>query len=97
MAKVIYAARALAYLERALENLRENDPEAAMTAAGAIRSAVEGLAAHPLLGRRIRGELRELAISYGPTGYLALYRFRVPQDEVRILALRQQRDIGFVP
>ena len=41
--------------------------------------------------------IRELVISYGATGYIALYRFLVPQDEIRILAIRHQREIGFVP
>jgi hypothetical protein len=39
----------------------------------------------------------KLVISYGLTGYVALYRFVVSQDEVRILALRHQREIGFLP
>jgi len=59
--------------------------------------AVDNLKAHPLIGRRGDGELRELVISYGRTGYIALYRFVVSQDEVRILALRHQRQIGFLP
>jgi plasmid stabilization system protein ParE len=49
------------------------------------------------LGRRIHGDIRELVISYGQTGYVALYRFVVPQDEVRMLAVRHQREIGFTP
>ena len=70
---------------------------APLAAAGAIRSAVENLAAHPLIGRRVHGDIRELVISFGQTGYIALYRFVVPQDEVRVLAIRHQREIGFVP
>jgi plasmid stabilization system protein ParE len=50
-----------------------------------------------LLGRRVHGDIRELVISFGQTGYIALYRFVVPQDEVRVLAIRHQREIGFVP
>ena len=38
------------------------------TAVTAIQSAVDHLAAHPLVGRRVEGELRELVISYGQTG-----------------------------
>jgi len=38
-----------------------------------------------------------LVISYGQTGYLALYRFVVSQDEVRVLAIRHQRELGFLP
>ncbi len=77
--------------------LRKEDPEAAVAAADAICSAVEALEAHPLLGRRAHADIRELVISYGTTGYIGLYRFLVPQDEVRILAIRHQREIGFVP
>jgi plasmid stabilization system protein ParE len=84
-------------MERALEFLRNENPEAAAAAADAIGSAVEILQAHPLLGRRVHGDIRELVISYGATGYIALYRFLVTQYEVRILAIRQQREIGFVP
>jgi hypothetical protein len=36
-------------------------------------------------------------ISCGATGYIALYRFQIPKDEIRILAIRHQREIGFVP
>lgn len=68
-----------------------------MQAVAAVRSAVEHLVSHPLVGRRVEGEIRELVISYGKTGQIALYRFLVARDEVRILGLRRQREIGFVP
>lgn len=97
MATVVYSARSLFHLERAFEFLASENPDAAVAAAVAIRSAVESLAAHPLLGRRVHRDIRELVISFGQTGYIALYRFVVPQDEVRVLAIRHQREIGFVP
>jgi plasmid stabilization system protein ParE len=97
VAKVVYSARALDHIERALEFLRDKNPDAALSAVTAIQSAVDNLAAHPLVGRRIEGELRELIISYGHSGYVALYRFVVSRDEVRILAIRHQREVGFLP
>ena len=97
MATVIYSARSLANLERAFQFLREDNPKAALEAVTAIQTAVDALAAHPLLGRRVRGDIRELVISYGHTGYVALYRFVVGRDEVRILAIRHQREVGFAP
>jgi plasmid stabilization system protein ParE len=97
VAAVVYSASSLAHLERAFEFLRKENPEAEVAAADAIRSAVDNLGAHPLLGRRIHGDIREMVISYGATGHIALYRFLIPQDEVRILAIRHQREIGFVP
>jgi plasmid stabilization system protein ParE len=40
-------------------------------------------------------EIRELVISRGATGYLALYRFHAPTDTVRILRIRHQREGGY--
>lgn len=97
MATVVYSGRSLDDLERVFEFLKQENPPAAMAAAEAIRTAVDNLVRHPLIGRRIAGEIRELVISYGQTGYIALYRFVVPSDEVRVLALRHQRELGFLP
>jgi plasmid stabilization system protein ParE len=97
VAKVVYSARALDHIERAFQFLCDRNPDAALNAATAIQSAVDNLVAHPLVGRRVEGELRELIISYGQSGYVALYRFVVPRDEVRILAIRHQRELGFLP
>jgi plasmid stabilization system protein ParE len=99
MAQVVYSARPLAHIERAFQFLRDENPAAAMAmdAVIAIQSAVDNLAAHPLIGQRIEGEVRELVISYGQTGYVALYRFVVSRNEVRILAMRRQRELGFQP
>ncbi|MGO9804778.1 MAG: type II toxin-antitoxin system RelE/ParE family toxin [Steroidobacteraceae bacterium] len=97
MAQIVYSAGSLDHIERAFEFLRDKNPGAAISAVEAIRSAIQTLAAHPLLGRRIEGELRELIISYGQTGYVALYRFVIARDEVRVLAIRHQRELGFLP
>jgi plasmid stabilization system protein ParE len=97
VATVVYSKRALDHVERAFVFLRDKNPDAAQNAVMAIRSAVENLAAHPLVGRRVEGDLRELIISYGHSGYVALYRFVVSHDEVRILAIRHQREVGFLP
>ena len=88
------AAGALDALERELGALAAESPAAARAASAALRSALELLARHPLIGRRLEGGLRELAVSYGPSGLTALYRFRVPADEVRVLALARQRALG---
>jgi len=93
VARVVYSRHALANLERAFALLAENDPDAAAAAAEAIQSAVEVLVRHPLIGRRVGGDLRELVISFGRTGYVALYRFVPARDEVRMLALRHQREV----
>ena len=97
MAQVVYSARSLDHIERAFQFLRDKNPNAAVSAVEAIRSAIGSLSAHPLVGRRMEGELRELIISYGQSGYVALYRFLIARDEVRVLAIRHQRELGFLP
>ena len=97
MAQVVYSARVLGSLEHELGSLLARNPTAAEPAADAIESAVGTLAAHPLVGRRIEADLRELVISFGITGYIALYRFEVREDTVRVLALRHQQEIGYLP
>jgi plasmid stabilization system protein ParE len=97
VAQVVYSAYALENIERAMQLLREKNPELAVASAAAIRSAVENLATHPLIGRRVEGDIRELVISYGATGYIALYRFDIQRDQVRVLALRHQREVGYLP
>lgn len=95
MAQIIYSGRALDDLQRLFDFLTRHDPQIARDSADAIRSAVEMLAAHPLAGRRVEAELRELVISYGKTGYVALYRFLPVADQVRMLAFRHQRELDF--
>jgi plasmid stabilization system protein ParE len=95
VAQVVYSAKALANLERTFALLAQRDPHGAIAAARAIRHSVEMLGAHPLLGRRVHGEVRELVISYGRTGYVALYRFVPARDEVRVLAIKYQRELGY--
>ena len=97
MAQVVYSARGIENLEHAFASLLAANPTAAEAAAEAIESAVNILAAHPLVGRRVEADLRELVVSFGVTGYIALYRFEVQEDTVRVLALRHQQEIGCLP
>ena len=95
MARVVYTRNALANLDRAFAFLAEYDPGAARDAAASIRNAVDILSDHPLVGRRLEGEIRELVISYGKTGYIALYRFLPEHRLIRILAIRHQRELDY--
>lgn len=95
MAQVIYTDNAIDDIARAFEFLAGSDPYSASAAVSAIRNAISVLSEHPLIGRRLEGPLRELVISFGRSGYLALYRFRPEREEVRILALRHQRELDY--
>ncbi|KAA9131597.1 type II toxin-antitoxin system RelE/ParE family toxin [Marinihelvus fidelis] len=95
MAQVVYSARAIAHLQRSISFLADDNPGAATRAAAAIRSAVDLLGAHPLIGHEREHGLRELVISYGQSGYIALYRFRPHAEEVRVLAIRHQHELDY--
>lgn len=98
MTRVVYSSRALDDLVRLFRFLAENDPASAAASASAIRSAVQLLAQHPYAGRRVERagpDIRELVISFGKTGYVALYRFVPVRNELRVLALRHQRELDF--
>jgi plasmid stabilization system protein ParE len=96
LAKLSYSARALADLERLTDFLVESDPAVAENTLGLIAEAVELLIRHPLIGRPVEHPLRELVISRGRTGYVALYSFEEDQDAVLILAIRHQREVGYL-
>jgi len=95
LARLIYSGRAFADLERLTDFLIESDPSAAAETLGLIEEAVELLRRHPLIGRPVEYGLRELIISRGRTGYVALYSFEEDRDAVLILAIRHQRGAGY--
>jgi plasmid stabilization system protein ParE len=95
VAQVIYAAEALDDLERLTEFLMEQAPASAPVVLEHVTDAIGILAHHPLIGRRVEGELRELVILRGASGYLALYRFDPVRNIVRLLRIRHQREVGY--
>ena len=95
MTELVYSAQAVADLERLSDFLLETDPQAASDTATLIFDALEILAQHPEIGRKVRFGQRELVISRGRTGYLALYRFLPQLDRILVLALRHQRESGY--
>lgn len=95
MARLIYSEQALGDLERLTGILIDADVVAAAETAVLIEEAVGILKRHPLIGRPVESALRELVISRGRTGYVALYSFEAAQDAVLILALRHQREAGY--
>lgn len=95
MARLVYSQLALRDLERLTDFLLETDPLAAAETIGLIEEAVTILKRHPLMGRQVELDMRELVISRGKTGYVALYSFEADQDAVLVLAIRHQREAGY--
>jgi addiction module RelE/StbE family toxin len=95
MAKISYSNQALADLERISDFLSANGFSVQLEALELIDEAVSVLARHPLIGRQAESGLRELVISQGSTGYVALYSYEADHDAILILAIRHQREAGF--
>lgn len=95
MTELVYTAQALLDLEKLSDFLLEADPQAAKDTAELIFGALEILAQHPEIGRKVGFGQRELVISRGRTGYLALYRYLPHFDRIVVLALRHQRESGY--
>lgn len=91
---MIYASAALADLERLSDFLSEKGLDA-LEALDLIDEAVTILIRHPLVGRQAEFGLRELAISQGRTGHIALYTYEAEQDAILVLAIRHQREARF--
>ncbi len=95
MARLIYSEQALGDLERLTDFPIDTDAAAAAETVLLIEEAVGVLGRHPLIVRPVESGSRELVISRGRTGYVALYRFEAAQDAVLILAVRRQREAGY--
>lgn len=94
MARISYSDQALADLERISAFLSEVDLDELETL-NLIDEAVTILGRHPMIGRQVESGLRELVISQGRTGYVALYTYEVQYDAILVLAIRHQREAGF--
>lgn len=94
MAQIVYSRRAFQELQRIIDFLLEKEPGVAKRAARRIREAVSILEQHPLIGREVEEGLRELVISRGRTGFVALYRWLEREEVLLVLSLRHQREAG---
>ena len=93
MASLWLTPAALDDLERLAKFLRDSDPKEASKTIPLILDGLKVLANHPLIGRPIDAERRELLVYRGRSGYIAQYAFRASDDEVVILAVRHQREL----
>lgn len=83
-------------MQRLRDFLQPKDADAARRAGEAIRQGVKMLGVYPRIGRMVDdlpGEYREWLIDFGDSGYVA--RYRVDGENVTILAIRHQREIGY--
>ena len=92
MSRIILAPELRADFDRIFDFLFERAPEYPTLRIEAIIEAIDILVTSPLIGRPVAFGQRELIISTGASGYLALYRYDPMQDTVFILAVHSQRE-----
>ncbi|MCW5640565.1 MAG: type II toxin-antitoxin system RelE/ParE family toxin [Rhodoferax sp.] len=94
MSRIEAAPEVFDDFDRFLDHIAQFDIGSAPERIDEIVEAVQILANHPLVGRPVRGGMRELVIGRGARGYVALYRYVAQIDTVFLLAIRSQRESG---
>jgi plasmid stabilization system protein ParE len=95
MTRWVLSIEAADDLDRLVDFLLVTHPLDAARTNDLITDALCILERHPMIGRPIEQGLRELVISRGNSGYLALYQYDESADVVIVLAVRHQREQGY--
>ena len=95
MTRLVLAPAAVRDIDRLADFLLESDPVAASHTGRILIDGFQVLKQHPLMGRPVEQGYRELVISRGNTGYVALYSFDVANDVAIVLSIRHQREAGY--
>jgi plasmid stabilization system protein ParE len=96
--QLIWSPEALADVLHLYRFLAEKNPDAARRAASAVRDGMQIIADHPDVGRPVDDmdpEFQEWPISFGASGYVALYRLE--KDVALVVAVRHQKEVGYQP
>ena len=94
MSRLQFTRRAENDLDRLTDFLMDKVPTAAALTTELVIDGLQILKLHPRIGRMRSNGLRELVISRGKTGYVALYRYDEIRDVARVLSIRHQREAG---
>ncbi len=93
MIRIVYHDSALNDMLRLVDFLIEQDADAAHATFGIIEEGISLLKNHPEIGRPTEADgVRELLISRGRTGYIALYAFDELTELAIILRIKHQRE-----
>lgn len=96
MAHVELAAEVGEDFQRILDHLRVHEAVLPKERIREIIEAMTVLETNPCIGRPCGRGNRELVIGRHAHGYVALYRYIAEIDTVFILAIRSQREAGYV-
>lgn len=96
MSRIELAPQVLDDLRRIQAHLQVHDSANGLKRMQQIVAAIDVSADNPLIGRALENSLHELVIGRGADGYVALYKYLAGLDVVLVLALRGQREAGYV-
>jgi len=83
-------------LQRIVHHLAAHEAHSVKEHLQSIMAAISLLEHSPLIGRPAAKDMRELVIGRHNRGYVALYRYVAEIDTVFVLALKSQREAGYV-
>jgi plasmid stabilization system protein ParE len=97
MARIVVAPEVQSDFDRIFDFLSVHNVEGAAKHIDDIVRALDILQTSPQIGRPVggAGAMRELVISHGAHGYLALYRYVAELDIVLVAAVRSQRELRY--
>ncbi len=96
MSRIELAPEIVADFDRILDHLLEHQSRQAAARIRMIIGALDVLREHPLIGGPVHAGLRELVVGRGASGYVVLYHYVPPIDTAFVLAVRSQREAGYV-
>lgn len=95
MTRIELAPEVFDDFDRFFDYIAQHDPGSAPERIGEIVDAIQILTHSPLIGRPVKGGMRELVIGRDARGYVALYHYVAAMDTAFVLAVRSQREVGF--
>lgn len=96
MSRVELAPEIVEDFDRIVQHLLEHEVRDASSRIERIIRAIDVLESNPLIGRSTPDDLRELVIGARANGYVALYRYVAELDTVFVLAIRGQKEAGYM-
>lgn len=96
MTRIVLGDEVLDDLDRIVCHQRDRAIVDASLRGQEILSAIAILEGHPRIGRPVASDLRELVIGSGSHGYIVLYRCVTEMNAVLVLAIRAQREAGYI-
>lgn len=97
MAQIELAAEVGKDIDRILTHLEKHNVDNPEVRIEEIIQAISVLEHNPLIGRIVHNDKRELVIGRRSHGYVALYRYIAEIEVVFVLAIKSQKEAGYIP